>query len=100
MRTRLLAIALAALTACAPRPANGDAPLSPVPVALVTASAEPTAVATTSLAPPTARPEPPPRLTREVAGIEFALVPGAADLRVETSLSRDDEAVEIGRAHV
>lgn len=93
MRTRILAVALAALSACAPPPVNGDAPLSPVPVALATARAELTAVATPSLAPPTARPEPAPRVTREIAGILFALVPGGADLRVETSLSRDDEAV-------
>ena len=92
MRARILAVALAALTACAPRPVTGDTSSSPVPVALATASAEPTAMATPASVPPTARPEPPPRVTREIAGIEFALVPGAADLRVETSLSRDDEA--------
>src|SRR5205814_4269714 len=28
-----------------------------------------------------------------IAGIEFALVPGAADLRVETAISPDDEMV-------
>src|SRR5438034_787897 len=93
MRTRVLAIAIAALTACAPRPVDPDAPTSPPPVVLATAGAEPSAVTTPSLVPPTARPDPPPRVTREVAGIEFALVPGAADLRIETSLSRDDEAV-------
>src|SRR6267143_3064598 len=93
MRTRILAVALAVLTACAPRAVNGEAPSLPAPVVLATASAEPTAAATPSLVPPTARPEPPPRLTREVAGFEFALVPGAADLRVDTSLSREDEAV-------
>src|SRR5438105_400152 len=93
MRTRILAVALAALTACALRPANGEAPSSPTPVALATAGAEPTAVATPSSVPPTAHPEPTPRVTREVAGFEFALVPGAADLRVDTSLSREDEAV-------
>ena len=93
MRTRILAIALAALTACASLPTNGEAPSSPTPVALVTAGAEPTTVATPSLVPPTAHPEPSPRVMREVAGFEFALVPGAADLRVDTSLSREDEAV-------
>jgi hypothetical protein len=40
-----------------------------------------------------ATPEPTARLTREIAGIDFALVSGAAELRVETALSRDDEAV-------
>ena len=95
MRTRVLAIALAALTACAPRPVDREAPTSPPPVArlLATAGAEPSAVTTPSLFPPTVRPEPLPRVTREVGGIEFVLVPGAADLRIETSLSRDDEAV-------
>src|SRR5207245_2889425 len=92
MRARILAVALAALTACAPRPVTGDGSSSPLPVARAAASAEPTAMATPAPVPPTARPEPPPRVTREIAGIEFALVPGAADLRVETSLSSDDEA--------
>ncbi|TMC77984.1 MAG: hypothetical protein E6J09_05785 [Chloroflexi bacterium] len=93
MRTRILAVTLVALTACTSLPTNGEALPSPTPVALVTAGAEPTAVATPSLVPPTAHPEPSPRVTREVAGFEFALVPGAADLRVDTSLSREDEAV-------
>jgi len=44
---------------------------------------------------PLATPEPTPRLTREIAGIDFALVPGAADLRVEAALSRDDEAAAV-----
>src|SRR5213083_1636668 len=44
MRTRVLAIALAALTACAPRPVDRDAPTSPPPVVLATAGAEPTVV--------------------------------------------------------
>jgi len=93
MRTRILAVTLVALTACTSLPTNGEALPSPTPVALVTAGAEPTAVATPSLVPPTAHPEPYPRVTREVAGFEFALVPGAADLRVDTSLSREDHAV-------
>src|SRR2546430_12685347 len=93
MRTRILAIALAALTACASLPTNGEAPSSPTPVALVTAGAEPTTVATPSLVPPTAHPEPSTRVMREVAGFEFAVVPGAGDLRVDTALSREDEAV-------
>jgi hypothetical protein len=40
---------------------------------------------------PEKTPEPTARVTREIAGIEFVLVPGAADLRVEALLSRDDE---------
>ena len=32
-------------------------------------------------------------MTRAIAGTEFAIVPGAADLRIEAALSREDEAV-------
>ena len=93
MRTRILALTFAVLTACAPQPATGGAPSSRTPVPSVTlASPAPTAVATTAPVTPTASPEPTPRVTREVAGLEFALVPGAADLRIETAMSREDEA--------
>lgn len=40
---------------------------------------------------PTATPEPTPRTTRVIGGIEFAIVPSPADLRVETVISREDE---------
>jgi hypothetical protein len=94
MRAHILVAMVFALTACAPRTTSGDAPSSPAPVvSLATASPEPTALATTAPVPPTARPEPPPRVTRELAGIEFAFVPGAADLRVEATLSREEEAL-------
>ncbi len=93
MRTRILALTFAVLTACAPQPATGEARSSRTPVPSVTlASPAPTAVATTAPVTPTASPEPTPRVTREVAGLSFALVPGAADLRVETAMSREDEA--------
>jgi hypothetical protein len=44
---------------------------------------------------PTAAPTPPasPAVTREIAGFDFALVPGAADLRVEAALSSADRTV-------
>jgi hypothetical protein len=38
-----------------------------------------------------AAPDPSPRVIRDIAGIEFALVPGASDLRVEAGLAPDDE---------
>lgn len=93
MGTRILAVAIFFATACAPRPLSGDAASSAQPVATLMASPEPTAIATPSPVPPTPRPEPPPRVTRDIAGIEFALVPGAADLRVATELTREDEGV-------
>jgi len=93
MEARILAVTVLIVTACASRPMSGDAPSSAEPIATPTASPEPTRVATPSLVPPTPRPEPPPRVTRDIAGIEFALLPGGADLRVATALSRDDEAV-------
>src|SRR5207247_1842603 len=40
-----------------------------------------------------ATPEPPPLVTREIAGMDFALMSGAADLRIEAVLSRGDEEV-------
>ena len=40
----------------------------------------------------TATPEPTPRNTRVIVGIEFAVAPSPADLRIETAISRDDEA--------
>jgi hypothetical protein len=51
-------------------------------------SATPAAAATAT---PTATPSPSPLETREIAGIDFALVPGAADLRIDAAVSRDDD---------
>jgi hypothetical protein len=62
-------------------------------VALPTESPDPSPVPTAAPTPtPLATLEPTPRVTREIAGIDFALVRGAADLRIESALSRDDEA--------
>src|SRR2546427_11526872 len=92
VNARLLGVLLLSLVACGPATVPIDAPSSP-PLALPTASPDPSATATAAPTPtPLATPEPTPRITREMAGVEFALVRGAADLRVEAALSRDDEA--------
>ena len=93
MRTRFLAVVLLSAAACGPAAVPSYAPSSPPP-ALPTASPEPSALPTPAPTPtPAATPEPPPRVTREIAGIDFALAPGPGDLRIEAALSRDDEGV-------
>jgi hypothetical protein len=79
------------IAACVPTATPSNAP-SPSPAALLTASPGPPFVRTPA---PTAVPTPEvsPPVTREIAGFDFALVPGAADLRVEAALSREDGAV-------
>ena len=90
MRARLFAVLLLS-AACGPAIAPSDAPSSS-PLALPTASPEPSAIPTSApTAAPAATPEPSPLATREIAGIDFALAPGAADLRIEAALSRADE---------
>lgn len=92
MRTRpLAAVALYMAAACAPAATPSNAP-SPSPAALPTASPELPFVRTPA---PTAAPTPEasPPVTREIAGFDFALVPGAADLRLEATLSSSDRAV-------
>src|SRR6266446_3962950 len=90
VRSRLLGVFLLSFAACGPATVPIDAP---PPLALPAASPDPSAIATAAPTPtPLPTPEPTPRITREIAGIEFALVRGAADLRVEAALSRDDEA--------
>lgn len=92
MRVRLLAVLLLSFAACGPATVPIDAPSSP-PLALPTASPDPSPIPTAAPTPtPLATLEPTPRVTREIAGIEFALVRGAADLRVEAALTREDEA--------
>jgi hypothetical protein len=91
MRTRLLAAVVLSIAACAPAAAPSHAPSSS-PAAPPTASPAPSLPRTAA---PTAAPTPEasPPVTREIAGVEFALVPGAADLRVEAALSRGDQAL-------
>jgi hypothetical protein len=93
MRKRLLAVVLLSVAACGPATAPNDPPSSS-PLALATSSPEPSPTPTSAPTPvPSATPEPSPRVMREIAGIEFALAPGAAELRMEAALSRDDERV-------
>src|SRR5438309_673398 len=93
VRARLVAVLLLSVAACGPATVTSDAPSSS-PLALPTASPDPSPIPTAAPTPTplVATPEPAPRVTREIAGIEFALARGAADLRVEAALSRDDEA--------
>jgi len=92
VRARLVSVLLLSFAACGPATLPSDSPSSS-PLALRTESADPSVAPTAAPMPtPLATPEPTPRLTREIAGIDFALVSGAAELRVETALSRDDEA--------
>jgi len=92
MRT-LLAVIWLSVAACGPASVPSDA-ASSSPLARPTASPEPPFIRTPAPS-PTAAPSAPgsPPVTREIAGIEFALVTGAADLRIEGGLSRDEQAM-------
>ena len=100
MSARLLAMAMILVAACGPTArANSETPL-PSPLALPTPPEEPglpTPTPTLGIGGPggfgAATPEPPPLVTREIAGMDFALMSGAADLRIEAVLSRGDEEV-------
>lgn len=91
MRT-LLAVIVLSVAACGPVSVPSDAPSSS-PLARPTASPEPPFIRTPAPSPTAAPSAPAPPVTREIAGIEFALVPGAADLRIEGGLSRDEQAI-------
>lgn len=92
MRTGLLAVIVLSVAACGPAGVPSSAP-SPSAAALPTAPPGPPFIRTPapSSTPAAATPESPP-VTREIAGIEFALVPGAADLRL-AGLSREEQAI-------
>ena len=93
MRTRLLAVALLCIAACGPASVQRDAPSSSA-LALQTAPPEPSAAPTATPSPtPIATASPSPLPTRQIAGIDFALVSGAADLRIDVAVSRDDDDV-------
>jgi hypothetical protein len=93
VRTRPLAVIILVVAACGPASVPSQAP-SPSPLALPTTSPEPPFIRTPAPAPtPTATPDASPPVTREIAGIDFALVPGAADLRIESGLARDQHAM-------
>jgi hypothetical protein len=86
-------VVLLFIAQCGPATTPADGPSSS-PLTLPTASPE--ASDSPAFAPtptPAATPEPQPAVTREIAGVDFALVPGAADLRIEAMLSSDDQGV-------
>jgi hypothetical protein len=90
MTTRVLAVFVFFVAACGPG-AVPDARPSSLPLALSTASPEPSPTPTPTPTPtPIPTPEPSPLVTRELAGFDFALVPGPGDLRIETGLPRGD----------
>src|SRR5687768_9435712 len=90
MRGVLLA-ALALATACAGRPIDGETASSPTPPPSATVVATPRLEPPTPT--PTETPEPSPRVTRQIAGLEFSIVAGLAELRVDTAMSRAEEAL-------
>lgn len=79
--------------ACESATAPSYAPSSS-PLAAATASSEPSTTPTASPTPtPAATPTLSPLPTRQIAEMDFALVSGAADLRIEAALARDDDEV-------
>src|SRR5205814_7675222 len=105
MRTRLLATVLLGIVACGPVAATPSDPPSssptalPSPMPLQPSPAEPglpTPTPTGSVGGPpgsVGSPEPAALETREIAGLNFALVSGAADLRIDAALSRGDDEI-------
>lgn len=100
MSTRLLAVVLVLAAACAPTATARSETPSPTPLALPIAPAEPglpTPTPTSGIGGPPGlgepTPAPLPLPTREIAGMEFALMYGPADLRIDAALSRDDDEV-------
>ena len=93
MRTRALVAVLLCCAACESATPPSYAPSSSPqivatassgPSAAPTASASPTTAATSSLSPPP---------TRVIADMDFALMSGAADLRIDAALSRGDDEI-------
>ena len=93
VRTVALGFAIIIASACGPGPTSDE--LTPSPPGTAARIASPTAERSATPMPTpsaTATPEPTPRNTRVIVGIEFAVAPSPADLRIETAISRDDEA--------
>jgi hypothetical protein len=90
-----LLAALALATACAGRSIDGETASSPTPPPSATETAMPRleTPTPTPTPTPTETPEPSPRVTRQIAGLEFSIVAGLADLRVDTAMSRAEEAL-------
>lgn len=97
MRTRLLAVLLLSIAACGPAATPSQAP-SPTPLGLPTASPAPPFVRTPAPTSTPAAAPPVPHVARAIAGMQFALVPGAADLRVDAALSREEQDVAAATA--
>jgi hypothetical protein len=92
MRTGLLAVIVLSVAACTPASVPTDTP-SPSLLAVPTASPGSPFIRTPPPSVAAAAPTGSPPVTREIAGIEFALVPGAADLRIDGGLSREEQAI-------
>jgi hypothetical protein len=98
---RLAMVLLLSVVACGPAAFASD-DSSSGPIAMPTSPREPGLPTPTPIAggggPPgigspalVPTPEPSAPATREIAGIDFALLPGPTDLRIEAALSRDDQ---------
>ncbi len=104
MRMGLVAVVLMSIAACGPAAtARSDVPSSSPPT-LPAPSREPGLVTPTptagvggppGLGVPVATPALSPLPTREIAGIDFAVVSWVADLRIEATLSRDDDEIVV-----
>src|SRR5205814_10689480 len=103
VRTVSSALLLLPATRCAPWGPPRDTPPTaptrpqgpPVEPALPTSAPTPSIGGPPGIATPTLVPTPPPSLPpiREFAEIDFALMPGPSDLRIEAALSREDQEV-------
>src|SRR6267378_3216709 len=100
MRTRLIAVVWLLVAACGPAATARSEPPSSSPVAVPTAPPEPSLPTPTptqgldgpgGLGVPTAPPS--PLGTRQIGGLDFALMSGTAELRIDAALSRDEDEV-------
>jgi hypothetical protein len=100
MRPRLLAMLFVCITACGPadatrNDASSSPTLLPAPVPLQPSPSElglPTPTPAPNVGgPPGSSPPLEPLTTREIAGTTFALMSGPADLRIEGTVSRQDD---------
>jgi hypothetical protein len=100
MRTRFLAVVLLLVAACTPTVTTRSETPSSSPLALPTATTEPgppTPTPTAAVGGPgglgTPTSAPSPLGKRQISGMEFALMSGVAELRIDAALSRDDDEV-------
>jgi len=90
MRARTVAFVLVVAASCTASRAPSDAQVA-APSVLPSATATAAPPIAPSGNPPLATRAPEARVTREIGGLVFALIGGAADIRLETALSRDEE---------